>query len=185
MYKTYMNISGYFHHISYDNHARYGPVVRIAPNLLSFSTPSAQKAIYGHPSPGSPNGPYPWYKGPAYAVDDDLNAGNNLAMVRDPVKHAEMVKMMNGAFSTQALRAQEDLVTIIMDRWIEQVGKYGAGRKQGADLRDGSVQNARGINMAKWYNWVTFDIIGDLAFGEAFGCVEMGKLEFLSAQPGC
>lgn len=26
--------------------------------------------------------------------------------------------------------------------------------------------------MTKWYNWTTFDVIGDLAFGEPFGCLE-------------
>lgn len=26
--------------------------------------------------------------------------------------------------------------------------------------------------MTKWYNWTTFDIIGDLAFGEPFGCLQ-------------
>jgi hypothetical protein len=29
--------------------------------------------------------------------------------------------------------------------------------------------------MKQWYNWVTFDMIGDLTFGESFGCVEQGK----------
>ena len=26
--------------------------------------------------------------------------------------------------------------------------------------------------MVQWFNWTTFDIIGDLAFGESFGCLE-------------
>ena len=26
--------------------------------------------------------------------------------------------------------------------------------------------------MVAWYNWTTFDLIGDLAFGESFGCLE-------------
>ena len=28
------------------------------------------------------------------------------------------------------------------------------------------------VDIAAWYNWITFDIIGDLAFGEPFGCLE-------------
>jgi averantin hydroxylase len=27
-------------------------------------------------------------------------------------------------------------------------------------------------NMCSWYNWTTFDLIGDLAFGESFRCLE-------------
>lgn len=26
--------------------------------------------------------------------------------------------------------------------------------------------------MVSWYNWTTFDIIGDLVFGELFGCLD-------------
>lgn len=26
--------------------------------------------------------------------------------------------------------------------------------------------------MTQWYNWTTFDIIGDLVFGEPFGCLQ-------------
>ena len=28
--------------------------------------------------------------------------------------------------------------------------------------------------MVKWYNFTTFDVLGDLAFGEPFGCLESG-----------
>ena len=28
------------------------------------------------------------------------------------------------------------------------------------------------VDMNKWYNFTTFDLIGDLAFGEPFGCLQ-------------
>lgn len=31
------------------------------------------------------------------------------------------------------------------------------------------------VNLTLWYNYCTFDIIGDLAFGEPFGCLEEGN----------
>ena len=30
--------------------------------------------------------------------------------------------------------------------------------------------------MTSWFNFLTFDVIGDLAFGEPFGCLESGEL---------
>ena len=30
------------------------------------------------------------------------------------------------------------------------------------------------MDMVKWYNFTTFDLIGDLAFGESFGCLDSG-----------
>lgn len=32
------------------------------------------------------------------------------------------------------------------------------------------------VDMVNWYNFTTFDLIGDLAFGESFGCLELGLL---------
>jgi hypothetical protein len=31
--------------------------------------------------------------------------------------------------------------------------------------------------MVSWYNWTTFDIIGDLVFGEPFGSLQRGKYD--------
>lgn len=39
-------------------------------------------------------------------------------------------------------------------------------------LRKRNVANSKTFQMTKWYNWTTFDVIGDLAFGEPFGCLE-------------
>lgn len=33
------------------------------------------------------------------------------------------------------------------------------------------------LDMVSWYNWTTFDIIGDLAFGEPFGCLEKAEYD--------
>jgi len=30
-------------------------------------------------------------------------------------------------------------------------------------------------NIRDWYNWTTFDIIGDLTYGESFGCLESNE----------
>lgn len=32
------------------------------------------------------------------------------------------------------------------------------------------------VNLVNWYNFTTFDLIGDLAFGESFGCLDRGLL---------
>ncbi len=36
-------------------------------------------------------------------------------------------------------------------------------------LRDSSGQKQ---NIEAWYNWTTFDVVGDLVFGQSFGCLE-------------
>lgn len=54
---------------------------------------------------------------------------------------------------------QELLIANVVDRFIEQLQKVGA----------------ESLNMVEWYTMMTFDIIGDLAFGETFEGIETGK----------
>jgi cytochrome P450 len=39
-------------------------------------------------------------------------------------------------------------------------------------------EKGEAFNMVNWLNFTTFDIIGDLAFGEPFGCLESGEFHF-------
>ena len=55
------------------------------------------------------------------------------------------------------MREQEPLIRKYVDLLIQRLHQY-AG--EGAQ------------NMVNWYNWTTFDLIGDLAFGEPFHCLE-------------
>jgi cytochrome P450 len=51
----------------------------------------------------------------------------------------------------------------------------GISRKESASTK--YVQRSSGSRRLteQWYNWLTFDIIGDLAFGESFGAVEHSR----------
>ncbi len=39
------------------------------------------------------------------------------------------------------------------------------------------------LDMCKWYNFVSFDLIGDLVFGESFQCLEENKLHVRPPHP--
>lgn len=68
--------------------------------------------------------------------------------------HARIRRQLSHAFSDKALREQEDL---IMGYIILLIDK----------LSDSAASGAK-VDMVKWYDFTTFDIIGDLAFGESF-----------------
>jgi len=74
-----------------------------------------------------------------------------------------MRKLQSHAFSDKALTAQEP----ILQDYIRQ---FVAGLKKEAKTANNKVP------LGKWYNYTTFDLIGDLAFGESFDCVSSGKL---------
>lgn len=39
-------------------------------------------------------------------------------------------------------------------------------------LRQECHQGERKLNLEAWYNWTTFDIVGDLVFGQSFNCLQ-------------
>ncbi|MCJ1383958.1 hypothetical protein MMC17_007072 [Xylographa soralifera] len=70
-----------------------------------------------------------------------------------------MRRDLSHAFSQTSLTEQESLVSSVVDGFIDQLGTIGA----------------KGVNMVEWYTILTFDIIGDLAFGETFRGIETGQ----------
>ena len=56
---------------------------------------------------------------------------------------------------------QESLVSSAVDKFVNKIGVVGISDE--------------GLDLTKWFNIMTFDIIGDLAFGEAFHGIESGR----------
>lgn len=54
---------------------------------------------------------------------------------------------------------QQPLITQYVDLLIQRLHENCDGGRQK-------------LEMTSWYNWCTFDIISDLAFGEPFGCLQ-------------
>ncbi|KAL2021613.1 hypothetical protein VTK56DRAFT_6966 [Thermocarpiscus australiensis] len=147
-------------------HDRYGPVVRVAPAHLSFTDPRAWRDIYGAANPtNGPNqrcgggGGWPELaKSPVFTSPDDhenpfSNAGYH--------EHQMIRRALAPGFSDASLRRQEPVVRRYVDQLLRRLHERceGGGEQQP-------------LNMEQWYNWTTFDIVGDLVFGEAFGCLD-------------
>lgn len=84
--------------------------------------------------------------------------GREYSIINCPTHmHARFRRRLNPAFSEKSLRGQEPVVTKYVDLLIDRL-KERAG--------------ATPVNLTDWMNFVTFDVIGDLAYGESFGCLE-------------
>lgn len=70
---------------------------------------------------------------------------------------------MAHAFSETSLREQEPLIRSYCDFLVKR--RY--DRVQGLEKRE--------IDIMSWFNFTTFDIIGDLTFGEPFHGLEKGE----------
>ncbi|KAH6615956.1 cytochrome P450 [Chaetomium sp. MPI-SDFR-AT-0129] len=140
-------------------HKRYGPVVRIAPDELAFADPRAWKDIMGHKGGGGNNAgseedmlKYDKFYRPVESVPRDIvNAGRE--------EHALLRRTMAHGFSDRSMREQQPLIQGYIDLLIRR-------------LMENSGDGGQKVDLAAWYNYTTFDVIGDLAFGESFGCLD-------------
>ena len=139
-------------------HARYGEVVRVAPGILSFIHPSAWPDIYAH-KPGH----LPFPKDPLRYTHDTYINGHPDVFAAEDADHPRLRRLLKPVFSDKALREQEPLIQANVDLLISKL----------RERADSSKTNVVEINT--WLNWATFDLIGDLAFGETFGCVARGS----------
>ncbi|KAK4205300.1 putative isotrichodermin C-15 hydroxylase [Triangularia verruculosa] len=137
-------------------HDRYGPVVRYTTDNISFITPEAWKIIYGHRT--GPN-QLTYQKDPiAYRPSF---SGHPHIIVANDADHRRQRRLLSHAFSEKALRNQEDIMQHYTSLFLSH-------------LTQKSVSGET-VDIVKWYNFLTFDLIGDLAFGQSFSCLSTGN----------
>ncbi|KAL6859545.1 cytochrome P450 [Trichoderma novae-zelandiae] len=144
-----LELSGDGHKLMIPLHQKYGPVIRVAPDHLAFCHPDAMNDLSGHRKAGQlENG-----KEQSRTM---LLPGSIIGANRED--HARLRKSMANGFSNQAMVDQQPLIMTYVEKLFEK-------------LDEESAKGER-IEMVSRYNYTTFDIIGDLSFGEPFGCLE-------------
>jgi cytochrome P450 len=134
------------------DHEKYGPIVRIAPNALSFNTPSALSSIYGPRNANVKKGN--WYK------TFDIAAGTYSSFTEiDKDKHAIKRRWISQSFTAESQKASEPLIVDIVEKFCETIKptSNGWGPKW---------------NMSRMATWLGFDIMGALVFGCDFRTVQ-------------
>lgn len=76
-----------------------------------------------------------------------------------------MKRSLASGFSSKALFEQEEIVQHCVDQFVQKIG---AARK-----------GSEAVDMKLWYEMVAFDVLGEMAFGESFHCVNSGKIAVL------
>ncbi|PSN64117.1 cytochrome P450 [Corynespora cassiicola Philippines] len=142
-----------------DLHNRYGPVVRVSPWELSYVDSRALKNIYGHHNTAAEG----FREFEKDKVEYAMLAGNkNHILIAKPEDHARLRKFLSPSFSEKGLREMQNRIQSYVDLLVR-------------GLKEESMKGF--IDIQKWYNWTTFDMIGDLAFGESFHCLESKKTD--------
>ncbi|KAI0395443.1 cytochrome P450 [Xylariaceae sp. FL0594] len=123
-------------------HKRYGDIVRIAPNEVSFAREEVWAEALGGRKPLPRNATF--FKTPPGQSD-------NLVMTADPEASARMRQVISPAFTERAVARQERVPSQ-------------------SEATEGAV-----IDLVDWFHWFAFDLVGELSFGEAFGCLRETK----------
>ncbi|KAK4210329.1 cytochrome P450 [Rhypophila decipiens] len=139
-------------------------VIRLAPNRLSYINPDAVKEIKGHRkiSQGE-NGKAP----------DFFWFARKSIIGAEREAHGRVRRALAHGFSARTMAAQEGIISGYVDLFID--------RLKGIVERGDTTTTANGkkkigkVNLVAWFNYATFDIIGDLAFGSPFGCLDKSE----------
>ena len=130
-------------------HLRYGNIVRIEPDELTFTTPSAWSEIFLS---------RPQLPRPAIGTIVNVNGIRPIVHELKPEDHLRQRKILNHGFSIKALNMQEYILHRYVDLLIKRFGELATSGTE--------------IDISDWYQFAGFDIIGDLVFGESFGSLE-------------
>ncbi|KAF5024602.1 hypothetical protein F66182_3365 [Fusarium sp. NRRL 66182] len=142
--------SGFGHKKMVKLHIKYGNIVRVSPNSVNVSDPSAWKDIYGHRKAGTLEN--------SKQAEFFSDMPDSIIGSVETEEHARQRRILSRGFSAQAMANQESLIRRYVDLLFENLHSF-ADRQEAIDVVD-------------WYNYTTFDVIGDLAFGSPFGCLE-------------
>ncbi|GKZ73328.1 hypothetical protein AnigIFM50267_010012 [Aspergillus niger] len=136
-------------------HLKYGHVVRIAPNELSFSNQEAWQDIFAK-VPGKDQ----WPRHPR-RVPQGKGAPKSL-MNTAGAEHARFRKLLNYAFSEKGLQEQQQIIGKYIDIFIDKVDRF--------------ARNGETVNITDWLVMVGFDVISDLGWSEPFNCIKKGEV---------
>ncbi|KAI3399766.1 hypothetical protein diail_5562 [Diaporthe ilicicola] len=155
--KMISQVRGTIHLKMLEFHQQYGPVVRLAPGELTYVTATALKEIYGNRNGRKLMPP----QSSLGTNEKTMFGATSFIWLESHKEHSRHRKILAQGFSDASLKAQEPMVlgyaNLLTQRFRERAKR-------------GEV-----IDMWAWFNYYTFDIIGDLVFGEPFGCVDQGQ----------
>lgn len=130
----------------------YGPFVRVGSSDLMIAHPLGVPAVHGAQSKCRKAS---WY-------DEDWPR-QSIHTSRNHQFHTERRRVWSQSFSQKALRGYESRIVVYNKAFIARLGEH----------------RGQPINAAKWINYYSYDVMGDLAFGKDFGMLKSGEQHFV------
>ncbi|KAF8890450.1 benzoate para-hydroxylase [Infundibulicybe gibba] len=133
-------------------HKKYGKIVRISPNHVSVADKDAVSIIYGQG-----NG--------AFHKSDFYNAfvcdKASVFSTTNRQDHAQKRRLVSQAFSQKSMQQCSHLIHDVLNVFVGKLDEMCSSGKE--------------VDALLWFNYLAFDVLSDLAFGEAIGMVSRGS----------
>ncbi|EJC99287.1 cytochrome P450 monooxygenase [Fomitiporia mediterranea MF3/22] len=158
--------------VVHELHKKFGTFVRLSPNHVSISDPEALQVVYGHG-----NG---MLKSEYYDAFAAPNLRRSVFDTRSREEHARKRKAISHIFSQKSVLEFEPYIHTHLTDFFKQWDKLcDGGRKGFSGIEgEGGWKGHDGrvwFNAMPWYNYLSFDIISDLAFGTPFGMIRKAR----------
>ncbi|KMU78692.1 cytochrome P450 3A31 [Coccidioides immitis RMSCC 3703] len=142
----------------HDAHKKYGKLVRIQPDHVSVADADAIQTIYGHG-----NG---FLKSEYYDAFVSIRRG--LFNTRSRAEHTRKRKTVSHTFSAKSVGQFEQYIHANLQLFFQQWTNI-------SEVQRNPKSGYASIDALNWFNYLAFDIIGDLAFGAPFGMLSKGR----------
>lgn len=151
LWKLFKFAHGRTHHDYLALHQKYGNIVRIGPNEVSFSSAESAAAIL---APGQG-----FYKSDFYKVFPPPEHKDVFTEMNETV-HAQKKRIVAPAYNLNSTIKSESSFDETNNLLLERLERF-AHREETIDL-------------AEWLHYYSFDTIGNIAFSSTFGFLEQG-----------
>ena len=137
-----------------DLHRKYGPVVRIAPNELSFASPQAARDIL---TAGKG-----FDKTDFYGVFPPPETPDIFTERREKV-HAQKKRVASAPYNLKSMLEQAPVIDDIIKLFFEKIDTHL------------TVDAKTSFDLGDWLHYFAFDVLGMVAFSRQFGFLKHGK----------
>ncbi|KAK6084349.1 benzoate 4-monooxygenase cytochrome p450 [Seiridium cupressi] len=150
--------TGRYHLEIKELHDKYGPVVRIGPNILDLDIPELIKTIYGTDNK--------WRKTKFYHNNSTIINGKvtyHLFSETDQAQHARMKRPVAKYYSQGSVLASESIMDEVLEDLCAQL-----------DSRFGRGSHDEVCDLGQWIAFYSWDMNGVVSFSQRFGYMNKG-----------
>ncbi|KAB8233940.1 cytochrome P450 [Aspergillus alliaceus] len=160
LYYFYWLYTGKLYYAIKESHDKYGDVVRFSPNMLVYRKTQVWQEVYGYHKNGTT-----FTKDPGFYPRNP--SGHTMISTPYEAEHSSIRHALSPAFSQTNIMGKEPVLQQNVQLLLDQL--------------EGFADSRTSVDITKWYNYTTFDIVGDLAFSESFNCLRGSNHQWIDA----